>query len=427
MAAVITCSMLAGCGSSTGNQTPDQTGNDQTNNGASADTVSSEKVNLKFYIWSDEENYIKKVVDAYNAQSDVAQIEMVSIANDSYDDKLKVMMAAGEDVDIVDIRGLSQVTQYRGTGSLLDLSELVKNSELDISKYGAMWDSSYPDGQIYALPTRTTCWMLFYNKDLLDEAGLSMPEQLTWTEYGELAKKLTKGEGLEKQYGGYWIDWHTQYNATQQGVYVNSDDVTEVQKSLEMLNQFYNVDKSHMPLGEMKATDMQYLADFENERAAMMPQGEWFVNMLLNDMKAGKTDINWEIAPMPIPEGVEAGTTWGQFQFAAINSSTKYPEQSFDFLQYLCGPEGASIYASEGMVHAYTDAGAEEAYKQAVGKDSVSVIFNAKKIQESPASDGFDQILNAYKEHAELYLLGEKGIEETMDNFLKQREEFIKK
>ena len=103
------------------------------------------------------------------------------------------------------------------------------------------------------------------------------------------------------------------------------------------------------------------------------------INMLLNDINAGKTDVSWEIAPMPIPDVVEPGTTWGQFQFAGITSTTKHPEESFDFLKYLCGPEGAAIYASTGMVHAYTDEGAEAAYKEAVGKDSVSVIFNAKR------------------------------------------------
>ena len=427
--AVMTCSLLAGCGSSTagaGGSEPAGNTGDGTKQSAAADTGSGEKITLKFYIWSDEENYISKVVEQYNAQSDSVHVEMLSIANDSYDDKLKVMMAAGDEADIVDIRGLAQVTQYRETGSLLDLTDLVKNSELDISKYGAMWDSSYPDGQIFALPTRTTCWMLFYNPDLLEEAGVKMPEQLTWTEYAQMAKKLTKGDGPDKQWGGYWVDWHTQFIATQQGVYVNADDVSAVQESLEMLNQLYNVDKTHMSLGEMKATDTQYLADFENKRAALMPQGEWMINMLLNDTSAGKTDVNWEIAPMPIPDGVEPGTTWGQFQFAGITSTTKHPGESFDFLKYLCGPEGAAIYASTGMVHAYTDEGAEAAYKEAVGKDSVSVIFNAKKVQESPASSNFDQILNIYKENSELYLLGEKTIEETMDNFLKQREELMR-
>ena len=62
-----------------------------------------------------------------------------------------------------------------------------------------------------------------------------------------------------------------------------------------------------------------------------------------------------------------------------------------------------------------------------MGKDSVSVIFNAKKVQESPASSNFDQILNIYKENAELYLLGEKSIEETMDKFLQQGEDLMGK
>ena len=195
--AVMTCSLLAGCGGKTESAgTVDSGTGTAAQDTAAADTKGGEKTNLKFYIWSDEENYISKVVEQYNAQSDSVHVEMISIANDSYDDKLKVMMAAGDEADIVDIRGLAQVTQYRDTGSLMDLTELVKNSELDISKYGAMWDSSYPDGQIFALPTRTTCWMLFYNPDLLAEAGVEMPEQLTWTEYAEMAKKLTAGEAV---------------------------------------------------------------------------------------------------------------------------------------------------------------------------------------------------------------------------------------
>ena len=84
---------------------------------------------------------------------------MISIANDSYDDKLKVMMAAGDEADIVDIRGLAQVTQYRDTGSLMALTDLVKNSELDISKYGATVSYTHLDvykrqGRNRRLPAR---------------------------------------------------------------------------------------------------------------------------------------------------------------------------------------------------------------------------------------------------------------------------------
>ena len=147
-AAMIT-GMLAGCGGSKS----ESTGSDSaaTEDSASADG----KVNLKFYIWSDEENYMKEVAENYNKSQDKVSVEVISIANDSYDDKLKVMLSAGSDADIVDIRTLNQVQQFKASGAILDLTDKVKDSDLDISKYGSMWDAQYPDGEIYALPTRS--------------------------------------------------------------------------------------------------------------------------------------------------------------------------------------------------------------------------------------------------------------------------------
>ncbi len=414
LSTVLAAGMLAGCGGSSGG-------------GESAKQESSEdgKLNLKFYIWSDEENYMTEVAENYNASQDEVTVEIVSIANDSYDDKLKVMLSAGSDADIVDIRTINQVQQFKDSGAIMDLTDMVKNSDLDISKYGSMWDAQYPDGKVYALPTRSTCWMLFYNEDLLEEAGITMPEQMTWDEYADMAKELTSGDG--QRYGGYWINWDIYHSiATQQGVYLNSDDISAVQESLEFLNRLMNEDKSHVPLAEIQATNAQYLADFENGKVAMMPQGEWLINMLITDQKDGKTDINWNVAPMPVPEGVEAGTTWGQFQFAGIPKDAKHPEESFEFLKYLCGEGGSTVLPKYGMLPAYSGDEAKKAFADVVGKDSVvDVVFNAKKVLETPPYVKYSELLTALKENAELYLLGEKDIDTTMENFEKQRQEIM--
>lgn len=404
--------MLAGCGADGAKPS----GDEKTEDG---------KVNLKFYIWSDEENYMTEIADNYNKSQNEVSVEIVSIANDSYDDKLKVMLSAGSDADIVDIRTLNQVQQFQDSGALTDLTDMLESSDLDISMYGSMWDASYPDGKVYALPTRSTCWMLFYNEDMLKDAGITMPDQLTWDEYAEMAKKLTSGDG--KQYGGYWINWDIYHSiATQQGCYLNSDDITPVKQSLEYLNRFMNEDKSHVSLAEVQATDAQYLADFENEKVAMMPQGEWLINMLLTDQKDGKTDINWNIAPMPVPEGTEPGTTWGQFQFAGIPKDAKHKEESFAFLKYLCGEGGSAILPKYGMLPAYAGEEAKEVFGEVVGKENiVDVVFNAKKVLETPPYVKYGELINALTENAQLYLLGEKDIDETMENFEKQRQEIM--
>lgn len=389
---------------------------------SSADNSGSKPTELSFYIWDDEKAYITQVVDQYNSSQSKVKINLTVIPSEEYDDKLKVLLAADSDVDLVDIRGLSQVTTYASTGSLLDITDRIASSGLDTSRYGDMWKTANVDGKNYALPTRTTCWELYYNKDLFDKAGIDYPKQMTWEEYGDLAKKLQEKTGVN---GGYWVPWIFQFAAVQQGVYVDCDDSEndKLAYSLQLLNRFYNVDKTHMSYADMTANNPEYLGEFENGKCAMLPNGEWCVQMLLADEASGAGKVNWQVAPMPVPDGVEPGTTWGQFQFAAVTSTCKHPDEAFDFLKYLCGEEGSVIYSKNGMIHAYSGDNAKAAYMKAAGKDCVSVFFDAKKIQEAPNTVGYDEILNAFNENAQLYLLGEKTIDETMTNFAKQKDE----
>ncbi|WMC91893.1 extracellular solute-binding protein [Kineothrix sp. MB12-C1] len=194
------------------------------------------------------------------------------------------------------------------------------------------------------------------------------------------------------------------------------------------MNRLFNEDKSHVPLAEIKANDSQYLSDFENGRVAMIPQGEWLFDMLMKDAQAGKTDVNWDVAPLPVPEGVEAGTTWGATQFAAIPGDSKHVEEAYEFLEYLCGDGGASVLPKFGILPSYSSEAGEDAFKEAIGKDSaVEVVFNAKRLPEAPAYDKYNDLIDAFTENAELYLYGEKGIDETMANFEAQREQIMSK
>ena len=386
---VVAAGMLAGCGSSGGaSETAQGAAGSGESAGSGEESGAAEgAVDLSFYIWSDEENYISKVVEAYNASQDKVHVTLTSVPNDSYDDKLKVLLAGQSDVDIVDIRGMAQASTYAAGGALLDLTDRLGQSGLDTGKYGDMWETSTYNDKHYVLPTRTTCWALFYNADLIAEAGMEAPGQMTWSEYGAYADQLRDyfadktAEDGSPIYGGYWVPWIYQFASVQHGVYVNDENTEYLKESLEL------------------------------------PNGEWCVNMLMQAVEEGQTAVNWEVAPMPVPDGVEAGTSWGQFQFAGITSTCQYPDEAFDFLTYLCGEEGAQIYASAGMIHAYATDGAADALKEASGKESVQVLFEAKKVQEQPNTEGYDEYVNAFNEQAQLYFLGEQDIDTTMANF----------
>lgn len=425
MTGILAGGMLAGCGSSA-SADKDQTAAGSGSAAAQADTAAADgAVDLSFYIWSDEENYISKVVDQYNSSQDKIHVTLTSIPSDSYDDKLKVLLAGQSDVDIVDIRGMAQATTYAAGDALLDLTDRIAASDLDTSKYGDMWANSTYNDKYYILPTRTTCWALIYNADLIKEAGMEEPGQLTWTEYQAYADQLrdfydgkTAEDGTPIK-AGYWVPWIYVFDAVQHGSYANDTDTQYLQESIELLKSLYS-DGSHYTYEDVSSGTYDYISEFENGHVALLPNGEWCVNMLMQAEAEGKTSVNWEVAPMPVPEGVEAGTSWGQFQFAGITATTKHPDEAFDFLQYLCGEEGSKIYASSGMIHAYSTDGAAQALKDASGKESVQVLFEAKKIQEQPTTEGYDQFLNAFNEQAQLYFLDEQDIDTTMTNFKDQ-------
>ncbi|MGB4659819.1 MAG: extracellular solute-binding protein [Mobilitalea sp.] len=388
--------------------------------------VSQEKTVLDYYIWDDEFSYINPVVTAYNAFQSAVEIKLHILTSEEYDAEIFKLLSTDCKIDLLGIRGISKLIMLQDNGQLLDLTSYVKNNDMDVTAYGSMFNDISIDGKYYGIPNRSTCWALFYNKDIFDDAGIPYPEQMTWEEYRQLAITLTRGEGEDKIWGGYWVPWCYNFAALQRSSYLIDDDLTYTKESLELLNNFYNVDKSHMSYRQLVDESVDCYREFENGSIAMFPQGEWSVNMLLLAEKEGLTDVNWDIAPMPVFEGQASGTTWGQYQFVGAASDTAYPKEVFDFIQFLCGEEGARIYAENGMLHAYSNDEIKKIYMTAVGKDSASIFFKTKKVQEEIAMSGYEDVKVSFIAAAGEYLLGNQTIEETMATFIKERKELLK-
>ena len=69
-------------------------------------------------------------MDNYNKSQDGVNVEVISMPNETYDDKLKVMLSAGSDADIVNVRSLDQVMQFKEAGAMKDITDMVKEQRL---------------------------------------------------------------------------------------------------------------------------------------------------------------------------------------------------------------------------------------------------------------------------------------------------------
>lgn len=391
-----------------------------------------EKITLQYYTWTDEEDYMKKLVEAFNAQNSDIEVKLNTISNDTneYNTKMMTNLTGGAQVDVYSINGTAGLGLYSSKNQLVDLGEYIKSANMDVGAYGP----SYQDvtevltgGTYYALPYRTSQYGLFYNKKLFDEAGIPYPEQMTWNEYAELAKQLTAGEGPDKQWGGYYADWLiAPLGALQAGTTILDDDLSEVGSWMDYTSKLFYEDQSHMSYKQMKAESIDWIKQFESGNVAMLVNGEWTINMLKADIAGGKTDIAFDMAPLPLPDGIsDQITVGGVSTFVGINPQSKNVDAAFQFVQFLAGVEGGSIIAESSVLPAYSSDSTKEAFLKATEISGSGYFFEANTVVENQPIAQIDEINRVYSEELDLFLFQEQDSATAISNFAKQRDSLL--
>jgi len=111
-----------------------------------------------------------------------------------YFEKLRIEFQAGEaDADIISGDVIWPV-QFAANGWISDLSHLF-TADLREPYLPATVDSNTYEGKVYGVPWFTDAGMLYYRKDLLEQAGFAEPPK-TWPEMREMVEKVRRDTGI---------------------------------------------------------------------------------------------------------------------------------------------------------------------------------------------------------------------------------------
>lgn len=363
-----------------------------------------------------------KLFRAFEKENPGVTVKPVDIASDDYDTKLTTMLASGDSTDVLTMKNLLSYSNYALRDQLVDLSSHIKDLDTDpaMESY-EMYDI---DGKTYAQPYRTDFWVLYYNKNLFDEAGLPYPDNLTWEEYEELAKELSKPE--EQVYGAYQHTWRS----TVQAIAAAQNNKNLVEPDYGFLGEYYDrvlrmqEDQAQMDFGTAKSTNVTYQSQFENSKAGMMYMGSWYMGALLTNIDAGTTDVEWGISQMPQNEKGKEIQTFGSPTAFAINKNSKEQELAQKFLDFCSGEAGAKVLAEVGVVPSYRTDAINELYFSHNGmpNDEVSqTAFKPEKIAiEFPVDENGPAIDKILQEEHELILVGDETPKEAIGNMEKR-------
>ncbi len=364
-ALLLTVGVMAGCG---GKEAPPETPPANTEDKAPETTPEEPKedasteaeTKLKWAVWDiASTTYYEPLIDGFKEVNPNVSIEMVDLGSQDYQTVLGTQLAGSDtDLDVVCIKDIPGYVNL----AVKKVLEPVDTSSVDLSGYDGITDQITIDGELFALPFRSDFWLMFYNKELFDQAGVDYPSNdMTFEEYDTLARKVAKDELGNEVYGSHYHTWRSAVQLF--GILDGKNSIVDGQ--YDFLKPYYDMvvgqqnDMIAQDYATLKTSNLHYSGAFAQGNVAMMNMGSWFIPTLIEKIAVGEyTDIdNWGLAKYPHAEGVEPGSTLATITSLSVTSASKNKEAATEFMNFVCGPEGAAIIAETGTFPAIkTDA-----------------------------------------------------------------------
>lgn len=396
------CLLLAGCGK---------------NADTGGETI-GRQAEITVAIWADEMDEVSELTAGFSRKYPGLSARMVVFSSDTYMEDVYRYLEEGGTLDVIPCKNNAEFTACITEAGLLDLTDLIRRDEVDVSAYGPLYDDMKYQGFTYGLPYKKTANVLYYNCDLFDEAGVGYPgNNMTWEEFRWLAYRMT--DAKKRQYGAYFHTWPQCWYGLglQEGATIIDVDLSPFAEGLRYRQQL-EADGSIRTYRESIELGSNYRTDFVNGSAAMCVIGDYMISQLRDMEKVGQLSFRWDVAAIPHPEGSEANVTWGTANTVGIWSGCRESETAWKFVKYMAGKEGAAVYASGGSLPAYFDSDIEQIYlgDGRVNPKNIGILLEAKVFFENPTIEGADEIKNRiYKEEGAKTLIEGRSVEETFE------------
>ncbi|MEE1942918.1 sugar ABC transporter substrate-binding protein [Streptomyces sp. TRM 70361] len=339
-AALAALATLGGCGDSA------------TDGGGGSDG----RATIRFAWWGDSERAAttRSVLADFEKANPGITVETETSDIDAYFDKLATGTAAGDAPDVMTLGG-AYPREYSDRGALLDLGQV--SDELELSEFPeSTLAAAKFDGTLYGVPTGGNAIGMFVNPEVLEAAGVELPDTDTWTweQFTELAAEVTAGSPR----GTYGFE--PRVNDTL-GVYSGQrgtpifDEQGELGVSAATVEDYFAMER------KLLANKGMPPAELVTERAAVPPeqtlmgQGKaamtiTYSNLLGVYAKASGADLR--IVNLPGEKQYEQpGTTVLPSQYYAISKQSEHPEAAARLVDYLVNsPEaGKKILDNRGL------------------------------------------------------------------------------
>jgi multiple sugar transport system substrate-binding protein len=305
---------------------------------------------LRFTIWTGNEAHLAMLngfAESFKAKHPDVTVNFETIPPGDYTQKLTFQLAGGNPPDAGWMMEDAAST-FANAGVIEDLAPTLNATEgYDFADFSepalGLWTSQ---GKVYGVPFSTSPFVIFYNKDMFDKAGIEDPLTLAakgeWDmeTFQEVARRLTEANG---KFGfefkdGQGYDTRIMHalmppiRAYGGDVWSNQEcgfDKPEAVAAVQQLHDMVFKDKSIVPPGET--------GDYFSGNAAMT------INQISRASLMEKAGFRWGIAPLPTGPAGESPVI-GQAAIVVFTAG-KQKDLAAEFVAHMTNEENVATMA----------------------------------------------------------------------------------
>jgi raffinose/stachyose/melibiose transport system substrate-binding protein len=306
-------------------------------------------VKLTFWSWRTEDKWAyDRMIRAFEAKNPGIKVEFMPFRQTEYNTILSSALTGGKGPDIIHLRAYGGLETFAAPGYLaaLDYEKIPELKRFPLqTMVGAR---ARKDGKIYGVPFATQTLVVFYNKKLFQQHGVSVPK--TWDAFLGLMKTL-KDKGVTPIANGAKEGWTleilsgvvapnfyggtTFFEAVTRGQ-TTFRDPTYTNAIAKMLDL-----RPYMPQGFMGVdyATMQQL--FLNEQAAMFIGGSWEIGFF----KAQNKNLDFGVFAAP-PEKADQMPWVSSFADGnyGVNAKTPNMDAAMKFIRFTATQEFGQMF-----------------------------------------------------------------------------------
>lgn len=377
---------------------------------------------LRFTVWTGNDAHLAMlngIAESFKQSHPDVTVRFETIPAADYTQKLTFQLAGGNPPDAGWMMEDAAST-FANAGVLEDLAPTLNAAEgYDLADFSApamgLWSG---DGKVWGVPFSTSPFVIFYNKDMFDKAGLEDPLALAaageWDmdTFQEVSKALAEandaygfefkdGQGYDSRIMHALMPPIRAYGGD---VWANGEcgfDKPEALAAVQQLHDMVFTDKSIVPPGEQ--------GDYFSGGAAMT------INQISRASLMEKAGFNWGIAPLPSGPGGEAPVI-GQAAIVVFTAG-RQKELAAEFVAHMTNEENVAAMA-QFFPPARNSVLASDAFvssNQLIPGEQMAIVADAiAKGSVLPSHERSPQILAAMKPRADALWRADANVEESL-------------